>query len=190
MTLDASRTLETERLRLRPYRVADFDNYAAMWADPVVTRFIGGQPFTREQSWTRFLRQQGVWAVFGFGFFVVEEKATGAFLGEAGFHDLKRDLKPSLEGTLETGWGFLPKAHGKGIATEVVGAVLAWSGKHFPAMRATCLIDPENTASLRVAGKLGFREFARTRYQGHDVILFERKKPSRPARPGVGRARD
>jgi RimJ/RimL family protein N-acetyltransferase len=174
MTTETLPTLETERLLLRRYSVDDFENYAAMWADPVVTKFIGGQPFSREQSWTRFLRQQGVWAVFGFGFFVVEEKATGAFLGEAGFHDLKRELTPSLEGTLETGWGFLPKAHGKGIATEVVGAVLAWGDKNFPGIRQTCLIDPENTASRRVAGKHGFREFARTSYHDKPTILFER----------------
>jgi len=75
-------TLTTGRLLLRPYRLADFDAYAAMWADPAVTRFIGGVPFTREQSWSRFLRQIGVWHHLAFGFFAIEEKATGRFAGE------------------------------------------------------------------------------------------------------------
>ncbi len=39
-----------------------------------------------------------MWAMLGFGFWAVEEKATGRFIGEAGFHDLKRDMKPSIEG--------------------------------------------------------------------------------------------
>jgi RimJ/RimL family protein N-acetyltransferase len=43
-------TLETERLILRPHRLADFDAYVEMWADPDVVRFIGGKPFDRESS--------------------------------------------------------------------------------------------------------------------------------------------
>lgn len=167
-------TLATGRLILRGYRDADFDAYAAMWADPAVTRFIGGKPISREASWTRFLRQHGMWQAAGFGFWVVEEKATGGFLGEAGFHDLKRELTPSIEGTLETGWGFVPSAHGKGIATEVVGAVIGWGEANRPGMRMTCIIDPANTASIRVAARHGFREFARTTYHGAPTLLFER----------------
>src|SRR6185369_16733134 len=78
--------LETARLRMRPYELADFDAYAAMWQEPAVVRFIGGVPFTREQSWTRFLRQVGMWQLMGFGFFAIEDKATGAIAGECGFH--------------------------------------------------------------------------------------------------------
>jgi RimJ/RimL family protein N-acetyltransferase len=145
-----------------------------MWADPVVTRFIGGKPISREASWTRFLRQLGVWQAFGFGFWVVEDRATGKFLGEAGFHDLKRELEPSIEGALEAGWGFIPSAHGKGIATEVVGGVVAWGEAHRPGMRMVCIIDPDNAPSRRVAEKHGFREFARTTYHGAPTVLFER----------------
>jgi len=166
-------TLETERLILRPARLADFDAYAAMWADPDVTRFIGGKPFSREASWTRFLRQLGMWRAYGFGFFIVEEKVTGRFLGEAGFHDLKREITPSLEGTMETGWGLVPAAHGRGYATEAVTALLAWRAATFPGMRVTCIIDPDNAQSIRVAGKLGFREVARTTYHGAPSIMFE-----------------
>ena len=45
-----SPTVETERLIMRDHRLADFDAYVAMWADPIVTRFIGGRPRTREES--------------------------------------------------------------------------------------------------------------------------------------------
>ncbi|HTV70319.1 MAG TPA: GNAT family N-acetyltransferase [Rhizobiaceae bacterium] len=168
-------TLETERLLLRPYRVEEFDSYAALWADPVVTSFIGGQPFTREQSWSRFLRHPGMWTFLGFGSFGVYDRRTGRHLGEAGFHDMKRDLAPSITGTMETGWAFFPAAHGTGIATEAVRAVLGWADANRPEMRVTCFVDPGNPASLRVAEKVGFREFARGDYLGKPVILFERK---------------
>ncbi len=165
--------IETERLILRGHRVDDFDAHAALWADPVVTRFIGGVPQTREQAWVRLLRHLGMWQAMGFGFWAVTDKATGRLLGEAGFHDLKRDVSPSIEGTLETGWGFIPGAHGKGIATETVSAVIAWGRQNHPEKRITCLIDPQNAASIRVAEKQGFREFARTTYHGGPTILFE-----------------
>jgi RimJ/RimL family protein N-acetyltransferase len=71
--------LETERLKLRGHRLDDFAPCAAMWADPLVTRHIGGIPLSAEESWTRLLRYVGHWALLGFGYWVVEEKATGNF---------------------------------------------------------------------------------------------------------------
>jgi RimJ/RimL family protein N-acetyltransferase len=105
----------------------------------------------------------------------VEEKATGNFLGEVGFAENQRDLKPSLKGTLETGWVFVPSAHGKGFATEAVQAALAWSDLRFPSTRTACIIDSPNLASFRVAGKCGYREFSRTAYKGASVILLSRE---------------
>jgi hypothetical protein len=81
--------LDTARTILRPHRLGDFETYAAMWAEPAVTRFIGGKPRTREESWMRFLRFAGLWSLIGYGFWAIEEKGTGRFIGEAGFHDLR-----------------------------------------------------------------------------------------------------
>jgi len=168
--------IETERLVLRPYRRDDFTAYAALFADSEVTRFVGGVPYTREQSWTRFLRQVGMWHYFGFGFFAIQDRTTGTFLGEAGFHDVHRLITPSLEGTMETGWALSPKAHGQGLATEAVSAALEWADRQFPQVRKTCIIDVGNRASVRVAEKQGFKEFWRTRYHGTHVIMFERQR--------------
>jgi RimJ/RimL family protein N-acetyltransferase len=166
-------TLQTDRLLLRPYRLEDFDAYTAMWADPAVVRFIGGTPFSREASWTRFLRQVGMWQVMRFGFFAIEDRATGAFLGEAGFFEVRRDVVPSIEGTLETGWALVREAQGRGLAEEAVRAVLAWGEAQLPGRRVTCMIDPGHAASLHVAHKLGFREFARGIYRAGPVVLLE-----------------
>ena len=167
-------TIETERLILRPYRRDDFGPYSTLFADPEVTRFIGGVPFSREQAWTRFLRQVGMWHYFGFGFFALQDRDTGQFIGEAGFHDLHRVVSPSLEGTMETGWALSPRSHGRGLATEAVSAALRWGDQQFPALKKTCIIDVANLASLRVASKLHFKEARRTVYHGAQVILLER----------------
>jgi RimJ/RimL family protein N-acetyltransferase len=169
-------TLETARLRLRPYRLGDFEAYARMWADPAVVRFIGGVPFTREQSWTRFLRQIGLWHHLDFGFFAIEHRETGAFAGECGFHDLRRAISPSLEGTMEAGWGLTAAMQGQGLATEAMRAAIAWAAERELPARLTCLIDIDNSPSQHVADKLGFSEFARTTYNGKAVVLSERRR--------------
>jgi len=166
--------VETERLQLRAHRLEDFADCAAMWADPIVTRFIGGKPFSEEDAWTRFLRHIGHWSMMGFGYWVAEEKDTGSLIGEVGFADFKRDIQPSLKGTPEMGWALVSKVHGKGYATEAVRAALAWGDAHFASGRTVCIIHPENLASIRVAEKCGYKEFQRSTYKGHPTIMFAR----------------
>jgi RimJ/RimL family protein N-acetyltransferase len=145
-----------------------------MWAEEGVTRFIGGKPLTEEETWMRILRYAGHWAMLGFGYWVVEEKASGLFLGEAGLAEFHRQIEPSIEGIPEAGWIFAPAAHGKGYASEAMHAILDWGETRFENDRAVCLIDPENTASLRLAARLGFKEEVRTTFHDHPTIIFGR----------------
>jgi RimJ/RimL family protein N-acetyltransferase len=155
-----------------------------MWADPKVTQHIGGKPLTEEECWTRLLRYVGHWALLGFGYWVVEEKATGNFVGETGFADYKRDLGPTLKGVPEIGWAFASQAQGKGYATEAVRAAVAWGDVHFSSSsfssgrtgtRTACIIAPGNVASIRVAVKCGYRELGCTTYKGHPTLMFVRE---------------
>ncbi len=166
--------LETERLNLRGHREEDFTASSAMWADPVVTRHIGGRPLSAEESWSRLLRYVGHWALFGFGYWVVEEKASGNFIGELGFADYKRGMEPPLKGTPEIGWILATEFHGKGYATEAVRAAVAWGDRHFGAGPTACLIDPENLASIRVAEKCGYRKSHVATYKGHSSLVLVR----------------
>src|ERR1700677_4794886 len=90
-------SIDTERLLLRGLRMEDFANSAAMWSDPKVTQHILERPLTEEESWARFLRYAGHWAMLGFGYWMIVEKQTGKFVGEAGFADYKRQIEPSLK---------------------------------------------------------------------------------------------
>lgn len=172
--------LESERLKLRGYRLEDFSHCAAMWGDSEVARYIGGKPLSEEESWTKFLRYAGHWSLLGFGYWVVEERATGDFVGEIGFADYKRDLVPSLKGIPEIGWVLASHRHGRGFATEAVRAAVAWGDVHFAQAKTACIIDPENLASIRVAEKCGYREFQRATYKGHPVIMFFREPNTEP----------
>ncbi len=166
--------ISTARLVLRGHRLEDYDACAAMWSDETVTRFIGGKPATLEESWSRLLRYAGHWALLGFGYWAVIDKATGRFAGEVGFAEIKRDIKPSIAGMPESGWAIAVWAHGQGFATEAVAAAVEWGDKHFALRTTTCIISPDNAASLRVAEKCGYREFVRTMYKGAAAIQFRR----------------
>jgi RimJ/RimL family protein N-acetyltransferase len=166
-------TLETERLWLRAHTPADFDNCAALWAEPQVVRFLGGKPNTREDCWMRMLRHAGMWSFMGIGSWLVETKG-GEFVGEIGFLWLKRDIQPSIEGFPEVGWILHPSAHGKGYASEAVGGALAWGDANLAHKRFTCIIHPDNAASLNVARKTGFAEYTRGVYHNEPIVMLER----------------
>jgi RimJ/RimL family protein N-acetyltransferase len=173
-SLPAVPVITTARLTLRGHTQADFAESAAMWADPEVTRYIGGRPFSREEVWARLLRYLGHWALLGFGYWVVRETATNRFVGEVGFVDYKREIVPAITEVPEVGWVLSPAVHGQGFATEAIRAILAWSESRFGPGRTVCLIDPGNTRSMRVAEKCGYREFARAIYKGEPTVIFER----------------
>jgi RimJ/RimL family protein N-acetyltransferase len=175
----AAPELRTERLTLRGHAAADLAECAAMWADPATARHTTGQPLTEEEVWSRVLRYAGLWALLGLGYWVARQRATGRFVGEVGLADFRRDLTPALGGAPEVGWALAPWAHGRGLATEAVRAALAWGDAHLGrpphgAWRSVCLIVPDNAASLRVAEKCGFREYARTTYKRRATIVLER----------------
>jgi RimJ/RimL family protein N-acetyltransferase len=167
--------LETERLVLRGHILSDFADSAALWGDPDVTRFIGGRPFTEEEVWARLMRYVGHWALLGFGYWVVREKGSNRFVGEVGFGDFRRELDPPFDGAPEAGWVMSPGFQGLGYATEAVNAALAWGEGRFGPVRTVCMISPDNAPSMRVAEKVGYREYARTEYKGSPTVLLERR---------------
>ncbi|MBL8530846.1 MAG: GNAT family N-acetyltransferase [Hyphomonadaceae bacterium] len=168
-----SAEIETERLVLRPHRLSDFEAMAAMWAEPEVARFISGQPSTTEESWLRLQRYAGHWPLFGFGYWALIEKESGRYLGDGGFMESRRGFPPPFDAP-EQGWAIAGWAQGKGYAREGCEAMLAWAEAHFRRRDFVCMIAPENTPSLKLAGRLGYREYARAEYRGAPVVLFRR----------------
>lgn len=166
--------LETARLRLRGFRADDFDAWFAMAQQPAFYRYLTPAPMPAEEVWKLLLRSAGHWLIMGFGFWAVEEKDSGRFVGGAGFLSLRRALEPPLGDAPEIGWVLDPAVHGRGYASEAVAAALAWGRQHFGPQRTVCIIAPENEASLRVAAKFGYRAYARTTYHDEPIVLLER----------------
>ncbi len=166
--------IETPRLRLRAHRADDHAECLAIWSDPEVVRYIGGRPFTAEEVWKRLLQYLGMWGLLGYGYWAVEEKGSGRYIGDIGFADLRREIQPSLQGMLECGWVLSPQAHGHGYASEAVAAISAWGHKHFADRRMVCIISPENHASIRVAEKAGYQLWQPATYHDSPTLVFAR----------------
>ena len=120
------------------------------------------------------------WAWLGFGYWLVEEKSAGGFVGEMGFSDWKREIEPSLQGVPEVGWVLATRAHGKGYATEAVRAAIAWGEANVRSRRPeigkmVCLIHPEHARSIRVAEECGFKQVQPTVYKG--CLLYTSPSP-------------
>jgi RimJ/RimL family protein N-acetyltransferase len=174
--MERTPVIETDRLRMRGHRVADFADVYAMWRDPAVTRLIG-PPSTETQAWMRLLGYIGHWEVLGYGSWLVDERATNHFLGELGFADFKRDIDPVMRGVPEAGWVFATHAHGQGYASEALAAALAWRDASLAVERTVCIINPLNLASIRVAERAGFHGIGEGNFNEHTVRFFERFRP-------------
>jgi RimJ/RimL family protein N-acetyltransferase len=141
--------LETERLRLRPFRGSDFDDYAALKADPEVARYLSGEVWDRARSWRHLAFLVGHWHLGGTGMWAVEHKETSAFLGLIGF------AEPDGWPGFELAWTLARRWWGHGYATEGAGAALAHAFEVLKKDRVISLIFPDNHRSIRVAERLG-----------------------------------
>jgi RimJ/RimL family protein N-acetyltransferase len=167
-------TIHTERLILRALSLDDWEAYAAAWADPELTAFIGGEPRSRNTSWTKFTQAAGLWSLLGFGYWAFVDRETGAFLGNGGLAQFERGIE-QLEGFPEVGWAFVPAAWGRGLASEAVGAIAHWSDIALTSSEIRCIIDPRNTPSIRVAEKNGFARIDEVENELGVSLVFSRK---------------
>lgn len=166
-------TLTTERLSIEPMSPLHWEDYAAAWADPRMTAFIGGEPRSRNVSWGKMLQGIGMWPLLGYGYWSFVERSSGRFVGNGGLAQFERGIE-ELEGFPEAGWAFTPDAWGKGYATEAMTAILNWAdGQELGEIR--CIIDTGNTASHNVAGKLGFTTFAESHNVIGDLLIYRRE---------------
>ena len=161
----------TDRLILTGHHPDHLDALAAMWADPAVYTMIGGVPRSREEVWLRLLRSIGQWQAFGYGSWVFCAP-DGTVLGEGGLMEARRAMDPPLA-LPEANWVLAPHAHGRGFAQAAMAAALGWADAQGIA-RTTCIIDPTNTPSLRLAAKLGYTAVRDATYKDRPIHVLER----------------
>lgn len=167
--------LETGRLRLRPFRPGDFEDYAALNADPEVVRYLGdGETWDRGRSWRHLAFLVGHWHLGGSGMWALELRETGDFLGLTGF------AEPEGWPGCELAWTLARRWWGHGYATEGAGAALAYAFEVLDKERVISLIDPRNQRSIRVAERLGQKLQGPLDHLGRKRLCYAVDGSSRP----------
>jgi ribosomal-protein-alanine N-acetyltransferase len=147
---------ETKRLTIRLLTAADVPVLASIWADGRVTRFMGG-PCNFEKvcaslkdALTAPPRQLDFWPVV--------ERSSGIVVGHCGLLPIKVDGRDEVELV----YVFAADCWGRGYATEAAAAIRDYGFRSLAIVRIVSLINPANTASERVALKLGMKFEANT----------------------------
>jgi RimJ/RimL family protein N-acetyltransferase len=150
--------IETRRLRLRPRTLGDLDDCFRMDREPGTLDWIawpeaaggwkdeaGHRAFIRARTVARYPPGQGYWVV-------VDKARPDLFLGW-----VLLIPEDAVGPEVEIGWRFVTAARGRGYATEGAQAVLAHGLGTLALPRIIADIRRENTASWRVAEKIGMR---------------------------------
>jgi RimJ/RimL family protein N-acetyltransferase len=162
--------IETPRLIVRELDQGDLDRLAAIYADPEVMRFIGmGGPLPRERAATAIERERANLAERGYGEGATILRETGEFIGVCGLI-----VWPDIDGAQELEVAYLLDGPwwGKGLATEVAGAIRDFALGELGRDRVVSCIYPDNGASIRVAEKIGMTYEKDFDWSGHMLSLY------------------
>ncbi len=140
--------IETDRLQLRQWNENDFETLAAYYADENNAKYVGGQK-NADDAWRLLALHIGHWQLKGFGYWAVDEKETGDFIGCVGLW--KSPGWPELE----LGYWLLNKHQGKGYALEAALACKDYARNVLQAKSLVSYIHPDNAPSIKLAEKLG-----------------------------------
>lgn len=139
-------TLRTSRLTLRVMEADDWPAFRDFMAGPRA-RYMGG-PFDRDTAWGMFASDAAHWNFYGHGGLMIE--AAGETVGQVAV------LKPPSFPDVELGWFLYDGQESRGYATEAAAELRDWYYAEHPApARLVSYVDPKNTASARVARRLG-----------------------------------
>jgi len=161
-------TLRTERLELRPVAPEDLEDYIALFADPEVVRYLGDGEVATPRESAEWLEQ--AWkrnASEGWDMRTVRLR-NGTFVGRCGI--AIRDLDGAVEH--EVAYAFAREHWGHGYATEAATAVRDHALATREVTRLISLVAHGNTASERVATKLGMARERDVEFHGRTCSLF------------------
>ena len=144
--------LETERLRLRPYRLTDVDELHRLWIDPEVCRYLwDGVRIARERAASTVADAIRCFEERGFGQWVVCLRDSPSVIGFCGLLPAERASEAELL------YGLAPAHWGRGLATEAARTMVRLGFEQHGLTRIVAICDTPNVASIRVMRRVGMR---------------------------------
>jgi RimJ/RimL family protein N-acetyltransferase len=165
---------ETERLKIRRFHKTDLDALWAIMKKPeVMYAWESGFKKSETRKWLN--RQYTRYHKDGYGYFAATLKDTSRLIGQAGL--MKSDING--ETVVEIGFIFDDTVWGRGYAAEASRACVDLAFNRLGIDKLYATIRPENTASVRLAEKLGMRKIGeyikiyREKEMPHDIFVLE-----------------
>lgn len=145
-------TWATSRLLFRLCALEDLDNFTVLNSDPEVRAFFPDGVQNRAQAEVRLREFMAYHDKHGLPCFVLTDRASGEFIGRAGFG-------LTDEGQVEVGYLLHKKFWGQGYASEALLALLAYAKQHISTAWIIAFTPVEHTASIRVMQKCGMHHY-------------------------------
>ena len=145
--------MESERCILREMTMEDLDAIYELYKPEEITRYIDGLHENRDEE-KEIIKVyiENMYRFYGYGMWVVIEKATGQLIGRAGLNHFEAGEQIQLE----LGYVIAQDKQKQGYATEVCRGILDYVKNELDFSAVYCLIQKENLASIHLAEKLGF----------------------------------
>ena len=159
--------LLTARLSLRRPTPTDIDVIYSIHRDP---RACAHNPAdmltTRADAEDLYRRWDEHWQRHGFGYWVIRPRQAREPLGFCGI----KLMQFKNRNILNLLYRLDPSVWGNGLATEAATAVVDWATTQIPDHTLIARVRPDNTASLRVAARIGLRRAEHLDSAGEDGL--------------------
>ncbi|MTI31033.1 GNAT family N-acetyltransferase [Xanthovirga aplysinae] len=148
-----NKLLESERLFCRKLTIDDLEWIYQQGQDPEVVRYIyGGKILTKNEEKERLEERLSYYNLYpGLGVFALHERESGAIIGVCNLNHSKEFEE------IQIGYRLQKKSWGKGFATEISRALLAYGFEKMKLKRIIGIVETPNIASKRVLEKVGLK---------------------------------
>jgi ribosomal-protein-alanine N-acetyltransferase len=145
-------TLTGGRVRLRPLRKTDAEDFFALHADPRVMRYWSHPPWThRDQAAERIDQLERDHATAEFYTWAATIDGSDCLIGTVSLFALNR-----MQQRAELGYALSSALWGQGYAREMVRIAIAFAFDSIGLSRLEADIDPRNEPSCRLVERVGF----------------------------------
>lgn len=167
--------IETERLIMRPFQEEDVERLFLLDSNPEVMKYVGQKPLSQKEQSSEVIKMlHKQYEEKGIGRWAVIEKESNLLIGWSGLKFVDYEIN-GHQNFYEAGYRFLPNFWGKGYATESIFPFIEIGFSQFGAKKIYAYANKNNTASLNVLKKVGFKEKGTfiDETDGADCIWFE-----------------
>lgn len=161
--------LRTERCIIREMTPEDVPALYEIYADRQTVRYMEDLYDDPEEE-IRYTKAyiENIYAFYGYGMWLIEDKADGRVIGRAGV-----EYKEGREG-VELGFMIARRCWKQGFATEAVSAILDYTKEQLGILHVYAMVEEDNDKSLAFCSKMGFVRTGESSADSKRYLIMEK----------------